>query len=375
MTNQVLAKRNTIYSKIVTFFLLLTIAAIFIVLYFALSKVTIKIHSNLENKQQKILVEMQAENADNVSTDAILGKIITTDFELSATTTSQMEQVIGKRAGGYVTIYNNTAKDQGLVKTTRLLTPDQQLFRIIENVNVPAGGQIKVWADADQEGESYVSSSTTMTIPGLALGLQTKIYAESKDGLTLTSMPQYVVSQANIDELKDKIKELAKAKALEDINKSLSDDLKINDQKLFLDFKTLESSGVGDKNQEAVIKQKITASGLVFAEADLIKLAESKFTKSLDSNQSLDKFLTDQTSYKVLELNPETDHAVIEVTLSADIKSNNSPWQIDKEKLVGLDEAGIRNYLKELRVEDVDIKFFPTWIKTAPRFKDHIIIE
>ena len=375
MTNQVLAKRNTIYSKIVTFFLLLTIAAIFIVLYFALSKVTIKIHSNLENKQQKILVEMQAENADNVSTDAILGKIITTDFELSATTTSQMEQVIGKRAGGYVTIYNNTAKDQGLVKTTRLLTPDQQLFRIIENVNVPAGGQIKVWADADQEGESYVSSSTTMTIPGLALGLQTKIYAESKDGLTLTSMPQYVVSQANIDELKDKIKELAKAKALEDINKSLSDDLKINDQKLFLDFKTLESSQVGDKSQEAVIKQKITASGLVFSETDLIKLAESKFTKSLDSNQSLDKFLTDQTSYKVLELNPETDHAVIEVALNADIKSNNSPWQIDKEKLVGLDEAGIRSYLQELRVEDVDIKFFPAWIKTAPRFKDHIIIE
>ncbi len=375
MTNQVLAKRNTVYSKIVTFFLLLTIAAIFIVLHFALAKVTIKINSNLETKQENILVEMQAENATNISAEAILGKIITTDFELSATTTSQMEQVESKRAGGYVMIYNTTDKNQTLVKTTRLLTPDQKLFRIVEDVLVPASGEIKVWADADQEGDTYVSDPTKLTIPGLPLTLQTKIYAESKDGLTLKSLPQYVVSQANIDDLKNQIKESAKNKALENINNLLTDDLKINDQKLFLDFKTLESSGVGDKSQEATIKQKITASGLVFSQADLIKLAEDKFTKGLESNQSLDKFLDDQISYKVLELNPEADHAVIEVHLAADLKSNSQPWQIDKEKLVGLDEAGIRSYLQELRVEEADIKFFPFWIKTAPRFKDHIIIE
>ena len=38
---------------------------------------------------------------------------------------------------------------------------------------------------------------------------------------------------------------------------------------------------------------------------------------------------------------------------------------VSKEKIVGLDENGIGEYLKSLGIDNFEIKFFPAWIKKA----------
>lgn len=368
-------KKNRVYIRIVSFFLILTILAIFIVLHFALAKVTIKVESSTENIDKNVLVEMVPENSGEISSEKILGKIINTEFELSAEVESSKQMVPSEKAGGYVTIYNNYSKDQILIATTRLLTPDEKLFRITDRVEIPIDGQARVWAEADEAGEEFVTGPTKFIIPGLWEGVQEYIYAETTTGMTMETQPQYVVTQENIDEVKSKLLAQAKIQALEKINEPLQDNLKINEDRLLIETETLESSQLDSRSEKTTLSQKIKAYGLIFTEEDLLEVAKQKFTKELESNQSLVEFLDDQLDCQIIETNLETGKAVIEIKVAAKVSSNKHFWEIDKEDLFGLTEQQIREKLQNMNVENAEIKFFPAWLKNAPSMKDHIIIE
>ncbi|MBT4849716.1 hypothetical protein HON36_02605 [Candidatus Parcubacteria bacterium] len=373
MTNK--AKSNNVYVKIVGFFLFLTIVAIFAILHFALAKATIKIFSQTDTNTGTVLVEMQAENSEEKSPDAILGKIISTEFELETTVPSSQENVPSEKAGGYVTIINNYSKNQALVATTRLLTPDGKLFRITEKINVPAGGSIEVWAEADEGGEQFITEATKFIIPGLWIDLQEYIYAETATGMNLQAVPQYIVSQDNIDQAMADIEALAITQAIDQINELLVDALKINASRLSLEFETLESNVVGETSKEAYLKQKVRGYAVIFDESSLKNIAEEKFTKELDGEQSLIEFLPEGYSYKVVETYIDENKAILEVSLSAKISTNEKKLDIDKEKLIGQGQEGIKKYLQDLNINDAEVSFFPPWIDKAPKLKDHIIIE
>lgn len=376
MTNKIKTK-NSIYVKIISFFLILTIGAIFLILHFALSKATIKIFSRDENQNKQILIPMQSENTAELNSDVLIGKILSVDLELEANAPSNSESIPAEYAGSIVTIINNYSKDQPLVKTTRLLSPTGKIYRISENVNVPKGGQVKVWAQADQAGSEYVSEALDkMTIPGLWPQLQDMIFAKSPDGFKQESRPGYNVSKENIDTAQNNLIAEAKKQGLEKINELLTADLKIDENRLFIKQEILSSSAVGDNSPEAKIKEKVKVSALVFATSDLYKLAENKFTSQLASDQSVVEFLTDKYSYKISEIDVEKNTAILEVNLDAKIKSSSHPWLIDKEKLVGLNAEQIKEYLQgEFSINEAEVEFFPFWVKTAPKLKDHIIIE
>jgi hypothetical protein len=375
MNQQIKRKSSSAYSRLVSFFLFLTIIAIFVVIHFALAKVNIKIYSDVEDKDVSVLIEMQSENATELSPDALIGKIITTDLELTATITSSRETISSDKAGGYVIIYNNYSKQQALVKTTRLLTPDNKLFRISEGVTVPAGSQVKVWAEADALGEEFITEATTFIIPGLWEGLQDKIYGESLEGMNLQSVPGYTVNQDNIDTVTEKIRLEAETQSLATINELVPEKLAINKNRLKLEFDEAEGNQVGDISEETTLSQKVTAHGLIFDEEALMEIAKEKFAKELESGQVLLDFDASQITYEILEINLEKNEAIFEVKTSVTISSGENKWDIDKANLVGLDEQGLRDYFAEFNPEKIDIKFSPFWVKTSPRLKDHIIIE
>jgi hypothetical protein len=370
-------KRNTnrVYVKIVSVFLVLTVLAIFIVIHFAVSKVTIKIYANLANKTDAVLVEMMPETSPDITAESFLGKIITVEFETELSSPSTIKTVESDKAGGYVTIHNNYSKSQPLVATTRLLTPDNKLYRIQNGVTVPAGGNVEVWAEADEAGDQFIIDATNMIIPGLWEGLHELIYAEAKDGMSLTSLPKYVATQQDLDTTQQKLTIQAETEALNLINASLPEKLVINKDRLFLKFTELDSTNIGSTSEEIYLKQAVTAYGLVFSEEDLQNRAQEKFINELTSQEKIVKFLPSDFSYEILEINTETEKAVLDVTMTAVISTNEKMAQIDKEKLIGLDKANIETYLQSIGVEQTEIKFFPVWLRKVPKIQDHIIIE
>ncbi len=376
MTSKIKTK-NSIYVKIISFFLILTIGAIFLILHFALSKATITIFSRDENQNKQVVVALQSENTDNVANDAVIGKIINVELELEASAPSNSESIAAEKAGATVTIVNNYSKDQALVKTTRLLSTAGKIYRITENVNVPSKGQIKVWAEADQAGSDYVSEPLDkMTIPGLWPQLQDQIFAQAPDGFKQESRPGYNVTKENIDTAQNNLIAEAKKQGLAKINELLTADLKIDENRLYLKQEAISSSAVGDNSSLAKIKEKVKVYGLVFSVSDLYKLAENKFTSQLASDESIVEFLPDKYNYKISEIDVEKNTAILEVNLDAKIKSSSHPWLIDKSKLVGLNAEQIKEYLQgEFNISEAEVKFFPFWVHTAPKLKDHIIIE
>jgi hypothetical protein len=367
---------NGVYIKIVSFFLLLTIASIFLILHFALAKVTISVKKSLEEKTATLLLEVQAETSNPLKTGALLGKIMTTEFELTTTLPTTAQTTTSTKASGYVTIYNNYSQDQTLVKTTRLLTADQKLYRITEKVNIPAGQSAQVWAEADQEGENLaIPGPVKLTIPGLWEGLQTKIYAEAKDGFKLQSLPKYLVTEANLAEAQSQLLAQAKKQSLENINKLLIDNLKIKESQLLLTLQTIKSSQLGEATPTISLTEKVTAHGLIFDYNDLLKVAKEKFSQELGTDQTLVEFKDGELTYQVTEVDTEKNQALLEITAKATISSKTNPTTIDKEKIVGLNKAQISDYLKSLKIEEFEIKFFPAWLTKAPKMKDRIIIE
>jgi hypothetical protein len=376
MNQQIQRKSSNTYSKLVSFFLFLTIIAIFVVTHFALAKVHIKIYNNIETKEASVLVAMQSEDSEKeLASDAILGKIINTELELTATVPSSKEVISSERAGGYVTIYNNYSQKQALIKTTRLLTPDNKLFRISEGITIPAGGQIKVWAEADEDGEEFVTEATTFIIPGLWEGLQDKIYGDTAEGMTLQSVSGFSVVEENIAAAEEKIRQEAIEKSITTINELVGKKLSIDETRLKFEFETIESNQVGDISEDTTITQKITAHGLVFDQESLLKIAKEKFAKELEGEQTLVDFDENQIDYKILEINLEKNEAILEVKTLATISSGESKWDIDKGNLVGMDEQALRDYFQQFNPEKIDIEFSPFWVKTSPLLKDHIIIE
>ncbi len=285
--------------------------------------------------------------------------------------------MLAEKAGAEVIIYNKYSKDQTLVKTTRLQAPDGKIYRITDRVLVPQGGEIKVWAEADQVGSDYASEAIEkLTIPGLWAGLQDKIYASAPNGFKMESRPGYQVTKENIDQAQNNLLAEAKKQGLEKINALLADNLKIDEKRLYVQQEILSSSALGDSTPQTKIKEKVTIYGLVFAEDDLYRLAEKKFSAQLSSEQKVEKFFPEQYSYKISELDLEKKEAIIEVNLNAQVEATSRPWQIDKSKLTGLNKKQIAEYLEsEFSISDADIKFFPFWVHTAPKLKDHIIIE
>lgn len=371
-----LTNHNRLYTKLIIALLILTVAAIFLILHFALAKATIKIFSQIENKSEKIIIPLQVENSGPLNPEAILGQILNTQLELDISLASQSTTTLSDSAQGLVTIYNNYSKDQTLVKTTRLLSADNKIYRIQEKVNIPSGSSATVWAVADEAGADYVMAPGKLTIPGLWEGLQDKIFAESKAGFKLESLPTYAVSAENLEQAKNELRQQAIDKALENINGSLSDNLKITDDRLYIKTETLDTSYIGQNSPTCDLKQKFTIYGLVFSPSDLQKIAENKFNKNLDSSQSLIEFLPEKFNYQISEINTQDNSAILEANVEAKINSSSRVWSIDKDKLLGLDETAIKQYLQEeLNIDQVEVKFFPWWVKKAPTLKDHIIIE
>ncbi|PWB39108.1 MAG: hypothetical protein C3F02_00610 [Parcubacteria group bacterium] len=369
-------RASKIYSRIVFFFLILTIVAIGVVLNFALAKATIKIKGYTVDQEADVLVEVLPEGSE-ASSDQVLGKILNTSFDAEVSQEVSQTKIVGQKAAGYVTIYNNYSQNQSLVKTTRLLTPDNKLYRLSESIMVPAGGKVKVWAEADQAGEQFLTEATKFTIPGLWEGLQDKIYGQSDEAMQMQSIPKYVITENDLAEAQKKITATAGPQALQTFNDLVSDNLKLDLTNLSLKYEDLAGNPtIGQETKEFKFKQTVKAYGVVFNKDDLNKATQVKFKNSLPANESLVSADLTNLKYAIVELDVDKGRAVINVKFNVKVNGNNGLADIDKNRLAGQSIGEAQNYLKdELKIEGAEINLWPFWVNKIPSFKDHIIIE
>ncbi|HVM77353.1 MAG TPA: hypothetical protein VMU07_04340 [Candidatus Paceibacterota bacterium] len=116
-------------------------------------------------------------SAINPSGNVIPAQIFTSNKDVTQSYPASSVQNVSQKARGTITIYNAyNSSPQELVATTRFVTPDGKLFRLVSNVTVPGAqvvnGQItpsSITAAivADQPGPDYnIGPVAKLTIPG-----------------------------------------------------------------------------------------------------------------------------------------------------------------------------------------------------------------
>ena len=362
------------YRRIALTFIVLVAAALLAVLY--LSTVQAVIH--VDSTEEPITTEFVA-NVYEVPTRTtdVRGAVVsgtlgrTQTFEPTGESAKTVEDI----ARGTVTIYNNLTFAQALVATTRFLSESGVLFRLESAVTVPAGGSVEAQVYADIAGESGNIAPTRFSIPGLSAVRQESVYATSAEAFTGGVYSVAVVSQAELDaaasELESSLLEDAKAMLITEVGETFSGqsyDVEVV-EKIFSIEPDTEAQSF-----DVVLTLKVTA--VFFDQEALGKIAVAKLYEGLGQGQ---EFLNVDASNMVVTVeavDEEAGQANILVSLAVPAITSRTSEALQVGRFVGMSQDEVRDLLVgEGVATDVTVEFFPFWVSTVPRLKDHIYID
>ncbi len=362
------------YRRIALTFIVLVAAVLLAVLY--LSTVQAVIH--VDSTEEPITTEFVA-NVYKVPTRTtdVRGAVVSGTLGRAQTfePTGESAKTVEDIARGTVTIYNNLTFAQSLVATTRFLTESGVLFRLESAATVPAGGSVDAHVYADVEGESGNIEPTRFSIPGLSAIRQASVYATSAEAFTGGIYSVAVVSQAELDaaaaELESNLLEDAKAMLVAEVGETFSGQP--------YDVETVEKIFSIEPETEAksfdvTLTLKVTA--VHFDQEALGKIAVGKLYEGLGQGQEFVNIGASNMVVTVEAVDEEAGQANILVSLAVPAITSRTSEALQVGRFVGMSQDEVRELLvSEGVATDVTVEFFPFWVSTVPRLKDHIYID
>lgn len=279
--------------KMRAFFIFFSIISIFSVAgvgaYLFLPKADI--HVKLKVTTQKSDFEFDGSSkttAYSAESKTIPVRMVEADQEISHSfKATGKASLADQKARGSVIVYNEyNADPQTLVASTRLLSQDGKVFRLLSGVIVPgmttvngklAPGAIEAIVTADQPGQEYNIAATTFTIPGFEGSAKyAKFYAKSSSVMSgggVSGSDVAAVSDRDIAEAKKTIEAEAKDTAVSIVSQDLADGEKALSEATdvaIVSSSTSPQSGAVTETFEYRVKIHIRT--LVFSETDLKKM-------------------------------------------------------------------------------------------------------
>mgnify|MGYP000872831721 CR=1 FL=1 len=356
------------YRVIAFSFLALTVILLAIVIFSALKKTEITIIAKESKKTINISINAMKEKSGEKSVAAI---VTTTKFYLSENYSPTGVKTVEGISKGEVTLYNNTSEVQILVKTTRLLSPDNVLFRLEDRVTIPARGQITAKVYADQNGAASDIGPTKFTIPGLSTDKQKVVYAESSKPMSGGSGKIGMVSETDISAAKNDYKEKVKQAYLKQIGETeLWADMKII---TVTESNPASSHKAGEETGTFTLSGTSTLVAVYFAKKDLEEILNKEIGKSIDDNSEKILSFSGEPVVTVASTDLVKQTADLTVAQETLVTLNAEAKSLDKSNFAGKEKSEIERYVVSLpHVTGVNVKFSPSWSDTAPSSADKI---
>ncbi len=346
------------------------------VIYSVWAKVTINIILAAEKVNQEMIFSIE-ENAEFGNDNIVAGRILAMEIEESGIFKATGKEAVSSDIVGEITIINNYSKEQKLVATTRLASPQNPnvvLIRLKRDVIVPAGEQLKVQVYAENLDDFTEIKPMKFIIPGLWGPLQEKIYAENSE-LLIKGGYMTVLTEDDIEKAQDELKDRLYKKALNDTGSYLESGQALW-PKLFT-AKVVDFSHdvlVGQEVDEFSLSMKLEAIVIAFDEDWLINSAEKRIKEGIDS-QKLAGLNRESFSYSVNNYDIDGKKASIKAVFDGEVYIGKVD-SIDKFRIAGMTEKEIKLYLSQfIEIKEADIIFYPSWLKRAPKSKEKIEIK
>jgi len=374
-------KSVNLYRRLVWRFVVLTIVLLVVVFYFSFSKLDITIIPNGEVINDNILLKIQSAgaasstpNSDTDFREAVSGNVEERVVSKTENFSATGEEYVGAEITGKVTIINTTAKNQPLVATTRILSPDNKLFRIKNAVNVPAGGEVSADIYADKPSEDLAISATNFTIPGLAVALQDKIYAKSTEEFVYSQKVNKFIKASDIDQATQEMSNTL-------VDKAKSDQPATNTREEVLyetsDTATIQTDAkAGDSKDGFMATASQTVEVITFSKDEVEKLAAAKLALLVPDDKELANYDPNAITYSFDSYDAQTKSATVKASFSGTMVLKSNTDIIDKKQLVNLNRQQLEKYLKSFpEVKSFELKFFPSFITRSPRLPERISIN
>lgn len=352
------------YKFVAVSFLLITILLLGVIIFITSKKADIVIVAKEDAKKVNMTVVLSSDKKPG----SIPGSVTSTVFAWIEQYQPTGTRTVQGTSKGEVIIYNKTAADQPLVKTTRLLDPKGVMFRLAETVRVPARGQVTVPVYADQAGTQGDIAPTQFTIPGLPETKQKVVYAESKAAMTGGAATVGVLSEDDIKSAQVNFKEKVKQAFLQTISQTGKEiNVSVADQFV------VTSAKAGDQVGSFSVSGTSTLIVVSYDLKDLTAKVASEVASKIDT--SAERFITADRKplITVSNFSLKDRTADLAVTQDALVTLDANVDKLAPKNFVGKSKDEIQRYILGLdHVVGVDIKFSPSWMSSAPTAADRI---
>lgn len=372
------------YKKAVMVFValaLITVVAL-VVVVLPSSNVTIYARSQTVARDLELVIDS---NQDTVNAGSLT---------LPATKIDEVKQVsdsfnvngkkeVGSKAQGRIAIYNLTGSAMNLRSSTTVLTVGNKTYYFVSDINginaleSPSKDSNATTADivAADGGEDFnLPAGTRVEISNQSFGSQPqRLYAKTVTQV-IGGSSRYV-SVVSKEDIEVAQKALIN-KAVEEVNKNLSDGRKLVDGAYNVEVTNFTpDKPEGAESTVFVASAEVKITGLAFNENDLKSMVRGRLTQTLGTDKTLQAQDKDSVVYKIKNLDLTTGL----MQLSIHYESQAKPT-IDKNGLITQLAGKSKEQASDIlltnpNIERVTINLAPSWQKSFPRITSKVRIE
>ncbi len=369
-----LSRSLRMYQHIAVAFVVITFLLLLCVLYLSVSRATIHIVADPKVIDVEAEIEVVTEPLED---EQVAGVVVETTLEQQRVFTLPSEGAtpVEDKASGYVTLINESAKDQPLVATTRLISQDGVLFRLQNYVVVPAQGQIEALVRADVVGQGGEIGASKFIVPGLNATQQTQIYGVSVAAMTGGVQYVRVLTQADIDGAIASLSEEMLAKAKQALSTGV--------ERTALDGEAYSVTTVS-QTADAVVGAEVGSFSLTLTQKITAvyypKVGVQNYAERLLAKQVPDGFRVSLINYPTMRtevegLDASNGEATLSVYLDGLSVISDDAQTLHKDRFVGRAPHEVLTLLRASEaIRDVSVSFTPFWLKRVPTLQDHIKI-
>jgi len=357
---------------------ILVVAGILAYLFLPKAILTVGVNAKTESIDSSVIGNTNIGEVD-FDGEIIPAKEITADASVTEKFDATGNKALSnQKARGKVTIYNEfSTSPQPLVATTRFLSSDGKLFRLIDGVTIPGmesedgemkPGKVEAEVIADEAGEDFNIGSDKFTIPGFqnsGADKYTKFYAKSESAMTgggSGNQTANSVTDADIASAKEKVATKLEEEIRNKLNEAAGEGAIILDDAISKDepvYKLSNSSGDIADSFEITIETKTKA--IVVSKQDLDSVISKMMEKA--KNGVID---IDDSSIKLDfgKANVDFDAGTIDIKFHAvgNVVPNLDLEAIKKE-ILGKNNDELTAYLSTFSdIKEADVEYWPSFV-------------
>lgn len=361
--------------KIIMLFIVMTFLVAIFVFYTSFSKAKIVIKPNFEKISTSFFVTVGKGSNDSTS---INGRFVQREIEGSDELNDILTKKIDDFARGKVVVHNKLKKNLTLVANSQLKPKDSNIiFKTDKALILPAGAKVQVGITASKKGVDGNIAPMKFNFVKLWSGWSNLVYAQSKETMSGGEKEGQIVSEKEINNLKEKLTNDLFEKGIEKLKGELKDNEDIWEKivkKEEVFFKPSVLAGQEAEQLKADLKLKLIT--VLFNKEMLKNLAEAKLKGKVIDGKDFIGLDEESFNAEILEMDSKKKKAKFKIFLDGKVQPVFSDDVLDKEKIIGLNEEELKKYYKKYRreIDDVEIYFSPFWQKSVPSAKDHVDI-